>query len=112
MSSKTEKGFAPVPNVLMELAAAAPGGAAYTPTNPPKEAAPTKEVVGEGEATQQEMPFAFPTREASQKMSLNVPMKLYEDLRIYSKLTDVAMSEVIIAGTRAELERRKKKYGI
>ena len=38
--------------------------------------------------------------------------KLYEDLRIYSKLTDVAMSEVIIAGTRAELERRKKKYGI
>ena len=93
------------PDVIKDLASTAPGGPAHVPTHPPQEEA------GEDAGGQLEMPFAFPVKETTQKLSIEFPQRLYEELRIYKKLTDVNMIEVITAGTRAELSRRMKQLG-
>lgn len=55
---------------------------------------------------------ALPVKEATKTMSLNVPKPLYDDLRNFMKLTDITMTDVLVAGGRKELERLKKQYGI
>lgn len=55
---------------------------------------------------------ALPVKEATKTMSLNVPKPLYDDLRNFMKLTDITMTDVLVAGGRKELERLKKHYGI
>lgn len=57
-------------------------------------------------------PMALPVKEATKTMSLNVPKPFYDDLRNFMKLTDITMTDVLVAGGRKELERLKKQYGI
>lgn len=63
-----------------------------------------------GEAPQPRM--ALPVKEATKTMSLNVPKALYDDLRNFMKMTDITMTDVLVAGGRKELEHLKKKYGL
>jgi hypothetical protein len=51
----------------------------------------------------------FREREATQKMTVNMPKGLYEELRAYMKLTDIPMSDVLVEGARRELARLKKE---
>jgi hypothetical protein len=53
----------------------------------------------------------FRERDATQKMTVNMPKDLYEELRAYMKLTDVPMSEVLVEGARRELARLRKQEG-
>jgi hypothetical protein len=53
----------------------------------------------------------FREREATQKMTVNMPKDLYEELRAYMKLTDVPMSDVLVEGARRELARLRKQEG-
>jgi predicted GIY-YIG superfamily endonuclease len=50
-------------------------------------------------------------RDATQKMSINVPKDFYDELRAHMKLTDTPMSDILIDGARRELDRLKKTYG-
>jgi hypothetical protein len=53
----------------------------------------------------------FRERETFQKMTVNMPKALYEELRAYMKLTDVPMSDVLVEGARRELARLRKQGG-
>lgn len=53
----------------------------------------------------------FRERDAMQKMSVNMPKDLYEELRAHMKLTDVPMSDVLVEGARRELARLRKQGG-
>jgi hypothetical protein len=53
----------------------------------------------------------FREREATQKMTVNMPKGLYEELRVYMKLHDVPMSDVLVEGARRELARLRKQGG-
>jgi hypothetical protein len=54
----------------------------------------------------------FPVKDSTKTMSVNMPKAVYDQLREFMKLTDIAMSEVIVAGTIAELARLKKQHKI
>jgi hypothetical protein len=73
----------------------------------PPEAAPKPANV----ATVREARPMFREREATQKMTVNMPKDLYEELRAYMKLTDVPMSDVLVEGARRELARLRKQGG-
>jgi hypothetical protein len=62
-------------------------------------------------APAQEARPVFREREAFQKMTVNMPKSLYEELRAYMKLTDVPMSDVLVEGARRELARLRKQGG-
>ncbi|MFP3556455.1 hypothetical protein SB861_37930 [Paraburkholderia sp. SIMBA_049] len=94
MSQKRE--FAPVPDFVQKMAEKAPGGNAVANT--------TDHVTTVTEARPM-----FRVKPSTEKMSVNVPKDLYEQLREYMKLTDIPMSEVMVEGTRRELARRKKE---
>lgn len=115
--------FAPVPDFMAEMAAKTPGGK-------PIETAPESSTLVTGVTGDTNSPVApnpvpapvsvpvpmqlqearplFREREAFQKMSLNMPKGLYEELRTYMKLTDIPMSDIIVEATRRELARLKK----
>lgn len=98
-------GFAPVPDAIAKMAAAAPGGSpAPAPTPAPTTPAAALETV--------KASFQLPVREAMQSMNVKVPKTIYDDLRNFMKLTDIPMSEVIVEGARKELALLKKKHGL
>jgi hypothetical protein len=72
----------------------------------PPEAAPKPAPV----APRAERP-GFKEREAMQKMTVNMPKDLYEELRVHMKLTDMPMSVVLVEGARRELARLRKQEG-
>ncbi|MFP3645175.1 hypothetical protein [Paraburkholderia sp. SIMBA_054] len=100
MSQKRE--FAPVPDFVQKMAEKAPGGSAVV--NPDPVTKTTDHVTTVTEARPM-----FRVKPSTEKMSVNVPKDLYEQLREYMKLTDIPMSEVMVEGTRRELARRKKE---
>lgn len=92
-----KRSFAPVPDFVAKMAADAPGA---TPENAP------------AQAPQPAAPaFKLPVKASTKSMSVNMPKEVYDELRDYWKLTDVPMTDVIVAGTIAELARRKKHHG-
>lgn len=114
-----KRGFAPTPGFLENMAAAAPGGEAHQPTNPPAAAEAPKAAPAAAPAAPQapaaeSAPAAIrlPVREASQTMSLKCPKSLYDELRDFMKLTDIPMTQVMVDGARKELALLKKKFGI
>lgn len=89
-----KKTFAEVPASIARMAAEAPGGELSSTLAP---------VV-------QDVQLAAPVfreRDATQKMTVNMPKDLYEELRAYMKLSDVPMSDILVEGARRELARRK-----
>ena len=96
----TKRSFAAVPDFVAKMAAEAPGGEAVAP-----QASPSAPQIEPVEPAQRPV---FREREATQRMTVNVPKALYEELRAYMKLTDVPMSEVLIDGLRRELARLKR----
>lgn len=105
MSAKRSFASVPgVPDFVTKLAQAAPGGEALIPNEPEKE---------EGAITPiQEARPLFRERQAFQKMTVNMPKELYEELRVYMKQTDVPMSDVLVEGARRELARLKSQQGV
>ena len=99
----TKRSFAAVPDFVAKMAAEAPGGDVIAP--------PESQPAAQLEPTQPAPRPVFREREATQRMTVNVPKDLYEELRAYMKLTDVPMSEVLIDGVRRELARLKKQEG-
>ena len=83
----TKPGFAPMPEVVSRLAGEL---TSHEPRKEEYRAAPL-----------------FKEKPPSEKMSVNMPKDLYEELRAYMKLSDVPMSDVIVEGARRELARRK-----
>jgi hypothetical protein len=51
-------------------------------------------------------------RQPKATMNLRVPLDFYDELRDFTKQTDIPMTEVLVDGARTELARLKKKYGI
>jgi hypothetical protein len=54
----------------------------------------------------------FPRRDAKQTVNLRMPKDLYDEMRDFWRMTDIPMTEVMVAGTRAELARLKKLHKI
>lgn len=90
-----KRSFAPVPSVIAEMAANAPGGTAAQPQEAPA-AAPRK----------------LPVKDSTKAMSVNMPKGIYDQLRDFWKLTDIPMTQVMVDGTIAELARLKKLHSI
>jgi hypothetical protein len=99
------KGFAPIPDVVQQLA-----DEAARRSNVPTSTELSPQV--EQPAVEVPAPFQFPEKEATQTMSFKVPKTLYEDLRAFKKRTDIDMSDVVVEGARKELAALKKRYGI
>lgn len=91
-----KRSFAAVPDFITKLANETPGQEEQLPS-----LAPTHEV--------QASAPVFRERDATQKMTVNMPKQLYEQLRAYMKLTDVPMSDILVEGARRELERLSAK---
>jgi hypothetical protein len=102
MSAKRE--FAAVPDFVQKMAENAPGGATVAPKV--VEAPLSAERVLEPRQDTRPM---FREREATQKMTVNMPKGLYEELRAFMKLTDIPMSDVLVEGARRELARLKRQ---
>jgi hypothetical protein len=98
MNAKRE--FAAVPDFLQNMAEKTPGGQALSAAAPEPKEKTEVEVYGQP---------VFRERPAFQKMSVNMPKDLYEELRAYMKITDVSMSDVVINGARRELKRLKDR---
>jgi hypothetical protein len=94
MSMKRSFASVPMPDVVAKLAAEAPGGEVIDTHNQP--------------APQPAHSPVFREREATQKMTVNMPKGLYEELRAFMKLTDIPMSDVLVEGAKRELARLKK----
>jgi hypothetical protein len=55
----------------------------------------------------------FPRRrEPTQPMNFRVPLALFEELRDFTKESEIPMTEIAVAGIRKELAALKKKYGV
>jgi hypothetical protein len=85
-------------------------GFSVTPPTAPVD--PIERMAREAAGTPLETRRPLPVKEATKTMSLNVPKSFYDDLRNFMKLTDITMTDVLVAGGRKELERLKKHYGI
>ena len=96
MSTKPQ--FAPIPASLAKMVAETPEGIAASQSPAPTPVVPA-----------QEAKPLFREKEAFQKMSINMPKALYEDLRAYMKMTDIPMSDVIVEGAHQQLARLKKQ---
>jgi len=94
MSTKRSFASVPVPDFVAKMASEAPGGEPIAPTSQ--------------QMPQPAQPTLFREREATQKMTVNMPKGLYEELRAFMKLTDIPMSDVLVEGARRELARLKK----
>jgi hypothetical protein len=100
MSTKRSFASVPMPDVVAKLAAEAPGGEAVIQPSTP---APVQQPIHEPAQRP-----VFREREATQKMTVNMPKGLYEELRAFMKLTDIPMSDVLVEGAKRELARMKK----
>jgi hypothetical protein len=101
----TKRTFAGVPDAIAKMAAEAPGGSAAMPAPETMPATRTAEPQAASDLLARPM---FREREATQKMTVNMPKGLYEELRAYMKLTDTPMSDVLVEGARRELARLRK----
>jgi hypothetical protein len=99
------KGFAPIPDVVQQLADEA-ARRSNVPTSTEVAAEPVHPAVEAADT------FKFPEKAATQTMSFKVPKDLYEDLRAFKKKTDIDMSVIMVEGARKELVAMKKRYGI
>jgi hypothetical protein len=104
----TKRSFAAVPDFINKMAAEAPGGREVVA--PTQVESPQQTELKAPEVRQEARPV-FRERDATQKMTVNMPKGLYEELRAYMKLTDIPMSDVIVEGARRELARLKKQEG-
>lgn len=109
MTAKRSFASVPMPDVVAKLASEAPGGAEMLPatSRPTEGAGPAA-----GAPAAPDQRAMFREREAMQKMTVNMPKGLYEELRAFMKLTDIPMSDVLVEGARRELARLKKQDGI
>jgi hypothetical protein len=101
-------GVPAMPDFITKLASEAPGGD-RAPVAAPQ---PPVDPVVPPEAVETAYRPMLPQREASQPMSIKVPKVLYDELRDFSKRTDIAMTEVLVEGGRKELARLKAKFGL
>jgi hypothetical protein len=113
--------FSSIPPGIESMARAAPGGtealgsSQATPEQPPAPSQPvtnTTRATGQPEAAQVEHPTFPVRRQASQAVNLRAPLALYEEIRQFSKLSDIPITEIFVEGARRELARLKKLYGV
>ena len=108
MNAKREFAATPeataTPDFLQNMASKAAGP--HAAAQPPQAA---KQIEQEQEG--REARPIFRERESTQRMTVNMPKGLYEEMRAYMKLTDIPMSEILIDGARRELARLKKQGG-
>lgn len=85
-----------------EMAKKAPGGTeVLSATKPePQPAAPVTSSL------------RLPVKVATQTMSFKVPKDVYDELRNFTKMTDIPMKDVMVEGAKKELALLKKKFGI
>lgn len=78
--------------------------------NPPLNRSSIDAFIGQTAATKPEIESqpAFRERNSTQRMAVNMPKDLYEEMRAFMKLTDTPMSELLVEGARRELARRKQ----
>ena len=72
-------------------------------SQPPATTPAPKQEIAEAEAKP-----IFRERNSTQRMAVNMPKDLYEELRAFMKLTDIPMSDILVDGARRELARRKR----
>lgn len=78
--------------------------------NPPLNRSSIDAFIGQTPAPKPEIEAqpAFRERNSTQRMAVNMPKDLYEEMRAFMKLTDTPMSELLVEGARRELARRKQ----
>lgn len=105
----TKRSFAGVPAFVQEMAQQTPGGSGTSVSETPMAPAVPSPPLAQHEV--QEAHPIFKERDATQKMTVNMPKDLYEELRAYMKLTDTPMSDLLVEGARKELALRKRSGG-
>lgn len=81
------------------MAREAPGGREVAPSSPPT-------------AERQSARKSLRPRVVTLGYSLNVPVDLYEELKAFSRETDLPMSEIMNEGARRELARLRKLHNL
>jgi hypothetical protein len=76
--------------------------------NPPLNRSAVDAFIGQPAKPESEAAPTFRERDSTQRMAVNMPKSLYEELRAFMKLTDTPMSELLVEGARRELARRKQ----
>jgi hypothetical protein len=77
--------------------------------NPPLNRSAVDAFIGQQPAkSENEAQPTFRERDSTQRMAVNMPKSLYEELRAFMKLTDTPMSDLLVEGARRELARRKQ----
>jgi hypothetical protein len=76
--------------------------------NPPLNRSAVDAFIGQTAKPDNEAQPTFRERDSTQRMAVNMPKSLYEELRAFMKLTDTPMSDLLVEGARRELARRKR----